>query len=450
MSKLNNVTDKIAVEYVALSSLRSPEINPRQWTKEATAQLEESITSFGVIDPLLVNSAPKRKGVIIGGNFRAKVAKKLGIKEVPVVWINIPDLKRETELLLRMNRNVGDWSYSLLAEFDPDLLKSVGFSSVEMDNIFAIDDTPEQFDLQKELAKLDIKKVTIKKGEIYEIAGCRCMCGDSTVESDVLKLYGKERADLILTDPPYRLSYLKAGKRGGKPVEGFGAKKNRKYLETDELPADFTERWMSNMAKVVKKDFQIICYENWKNIREIWNCMEQQGWKVKNMLVWHVPTRNQGFAGKHKFFSKHDIAIVGAADKLKFNFEKEAGELQNDYETALYAISGKPFWESYQKGKKYCPTDFLEFNAADKKSSGQAIIFGVKPVEILLPYAKVLSQRGDIIAEPFGGSGSTAATAIRLHRRCFLMEKSPVYLSVILNRLERLSGQKAQRVYAEK
>jgi DNA modification methylase len=443
-------SENIKVEYVDLSSLRIPAYNPRVWSKEAQNQLEESMTKFGLIDPLLVNSALARQGIIIGGNFRAKIAKKLGIKKVPVLWINIPDLEREKELCLRLNRNTGDWSYKLLAEFDPDLLKDIGFSGMELDDIFGIDDTPEQFDLEKELARLDIKNITIKKGEIYEIAGCRCMCGDSTLLNDVKKLYGNERADLILTDPPYRLDYLKSGKRGGKPTEGFGVKKNRKYLETDELPKDFTERWMSNIGKVVKDNFQIICYENWKNIREIWDCMEQQGWKVKNMLVWHLPNRTQGFAAKYKFFSKHDIALVGAADKLKFNFDQENGELQNDYETALYAIAGKPFWEPYQKGNKYCPSDFIEFHAADEKTSGQAIIFGVKPVEILLPYVKVLTKRGDLIGEPFGGSGSTAAAAIKMHRRCFLMEKSPVYLTVILKRLEKISGEKAKRVYATK
>jgi len=76
---------------------------------------------------------------------------------------------------------------------------------------------------------------------------------------------GKDKADMCLTDPPYILDYLR-GKRHNNPTEGFGAKKNRRYLETDVLPDDFTEKWMASINKIQKEDFIIIVYENWKNI----------------------------------------------------------------------------------------------------------------------------------------------------------------------------------------
>lgn len=261
----------------------------------------------------------------------------------------------------------------------------------------------------------------------------------------MLRLMNGEQADMCLTDPPYILDYLKGGKRHGKPTEGFGTKKNRRYLETDELPANFTELWMGNVAKIAKPDFSIIVYENWKNLRIIWAEMEKY-WKVKNMLVWHLPNRNQGFAAKYKFFSKHDIAMVGAGGTIKYNYEKEPDGLQEDYEAALFAIAGKPHWEGYQKGKKYQPTDFIDFNAADEKSSGQAIIFGVKPLEILIPYIKVLTKRDDLIVEPFCGSGSTLIAATKLHRRCYIMEKSPVYAEVAMDRWEKATGLKREKL----
>ena len=111
----------------------------------------------------------------------------------------------------------------------------------------------------------------------------------------------------------------------------------------------------------------------------------------------------------------------------------------------MFATSGKPHWESYGKNKKYCPTDFIEFVAADAKSSGQGIIFGTKPIEILIPYIKVLTKRGNLIVEPFGGSGSTLIAATKMQRRCYLMEKSPVYAQVILRRWEKLTGLKPKK-----
>jgi DNA modification methylase len=200
---------------------------------------------------------------------------------------------------------------------------------------------------------------------------------------------------------------------------------------------------MANIAKIQKESFSIIVYENWKNIRTIWGEMEKF-WRVKNMLVWHLNNRSQGFSAKYKFFSKHDIAMVGASPNsdIEFNTEEEKDGLQEEYETALFAIQGHPQWEGYEKGKKYQPTDFIEYKASDEKSSGQGVIFGTKPLEILIPYIKVLTKRDDLIIEPFGGSGSTLIAAVKMKRRCFVMEKCPAYAEVIKKRWENLTGLK--------
>jgi DNA modification methylase/glutaredoxin len=439
------MTNNLKIEYVPIDTLLVNEKNPRKWSKEQKEALKESIIKFGAVDPILVNSNEERKNIVIGGHFRLDVCKELGYTEVPVVFLNLTS-EKEAELNIRLNKNLGEWNFELLAEFDESLLSEIGFSSEELDNIFSLDDKEESFNLEEQLKKLNIQKINAKKGDVYELDGSRLMVGDSTIEEDMLKLCGGEKVDMVMTDPPYRLDYLNGKTRHGKPTEGFGSKKNRKYLETDILPDDFTEKWMANVFKVANENFSIICYENWKNIREIWNCMEKY-WRVRNMIVWHLPNRNQGYAGAHKFFSKHDIAMVGTSEKFSGMNEKAEKELlQNEYETALFAIQGKPHWESYGKGKKFCPTDFIEFNAADEKSSGQAIIFGVKPIEILIPYIKNLTKRGQVVLEPFAGSGSTLIASTKLERRCFIMEKSPVYAEVVLDRWEKLTGKKRKKI----
>lgn len=425
---------------VKISDLKPAKYNPRKWSDQAISQLTESIKQFGLVDAIIVNGNVDRKNIVIGGHFRLKIAKDLGYNEVPVVYIDIPEESREKELNLRLNKAVGDWDYSLLAEFDQTILAGVGFSSEELDDIFNIDDDQqEQFDLDKELQKLNIEEIEAQKGDIYELGDSRLMVGDSTIEADILKLMDGEQADMVFTDPPYRLSYMKGGVRHSKPVTGFGAKRNRRYLETDELPEDFTELWMANIAKVAKPNFSIIVYEAWHNVREIWGVMEQY-WRVRNMIIWHLPNRHQGFAAKYKFFSKYDLAMLGASGTVEYNDDPEEGPLQEEYETALYATSGKPQWEGYETGKKIQPTDFLEFNTDDAKNSGQSIIFGTKPVEILVPYIKVLTRRGDLVLEPFCGSGSTLIASIKLKRRCYLMEKSPTYAEVAMKRWEKITG----------
>lgn len=432
---------------IPVNLLKASEYNPRKWNEDRTNALRESISRFGIVDPIICNSAQGRENIVIGGHFRLKIAIDLGYKEIPVVFIELPDLDKEKELNLRLNKNLGEFDLSLLREFKEEFLADVGFTSEDIDNIFDVDPTPEIFNLKNELEKLNINEIKVQKGDIYEIDGSRLMCGDSTIEADMTKLMEGAHADMCFTDPPYILDYLR-GKTKQKDgvTEGFGLKKNRKYLETDVLPDNFTELWMANVAKVQKPDFSIMIFEHPKNLRTIWNELEKH-WRYRNTITWHVPNRVQGFSSKYKFFNKQDIALVGTQGDISLNVEPEDNSLfENEYENALYASSGKPQWEGYEKGKKICPTDFIEHIAADQKSSGQGIIFGTKPLELLIPYIKVLTKRGDLVLEPFGGSGSTLMASIKLGRICRIMEKSPTYTEVIINRWQKLTGKTAKKI----
>jgi ParB/RepB/Spo0J family partition protein len=125
----------LEIVYVNVSDLRESEYNPRRFPKEAKDKLKESIKKFGFVDPLIVNSNPERRNVVIGGHFRLLVAKELGIKEVPVVYVNV-DKEKEKELSLRLNRNTGEWDWKLLRMFESDFLKRIGFSDRDLEKIF--------------------------------------------------------------------------------------------------------------------------------------------------------------------------------------------------------------------------------------------------------------------------------------------------------------------------
>jgi len=439
-------TNNLKVVYVALADLKPAEYNPRKHTKEQAEQLKESINRFGIVDPIVCNSSPKRMNVVIGGHFRLEIAKELGYQTVPVVYVHIDDLEKEKELNVRLNKNTGEFDFELLAKFDEHFLKDIGFASEELDEVFGIEKDSEIFDLAKSLNDLGIKDIKAKKGDVFEIDGSRLMVGDSTIEADMLKLMDGVKADHVNTDPPYILDYLR-GKTKQKDgvTTGFGLKKNRRYLETESLPDNFTELWMANVAKVQNENFSILIFEHPKNLRTIWNALEKH-WRYRNTIVWHVPNRVQNFSAKYKFFNKHDIALVGTSGEIGLNLEEEDKLFQSQYENALFATAGKPHWEKYEKGKKICPTDFIDHTAVDKKSSGQDVIFGTKPIELLIPYIKVLTKRGDLVLEPFGGSGSTLIASIKLGRKCRIMEKSPVYAEIILRRWQEETGKTAKLI----
>lgn len=419
------------------------ELNPRKLSSEQAEKLKESLSKFNLVEIPAIDTYNK----ILAGHQRIKIMLLLGRSEEEID-VRVPNRELTKgefrEYNLRSNVQAGEWDWDALGNLDESFLIDI-FSSEDLDRIFQIDETPEEFDLEKELKKLDIQKILIQKGDVYALGDSKLMCGDSTIENDVLKLMGNEKSDMCFTDPPYILDYLHGKKKKGKATEGFGAKRDRRYLETDVLPPDFTEKWTTNIAKVQKPDFSIIVFENPKNLRIIWNELEKH-WKYRNTIVWHLPNRVQGFAAKYKFFNKSDIALVGTSGNISLNLEQEDELFQNEYENALFATSGKPHWEGYEKGKKIQPTDFIEFVASDEKNSGQGVVFGTKPIEILIPYIKVLTKRDDLIIEPFAGSGSTLIAATKMKRRCFVMEKSPVYSEVIKKRWEKLTGKEGVKI----
>lgn len=172
-------TNELEIEYLPIDLLRHPEVNPRKMSAKQFEDLAASVTTFGTVDPLVINSTPERENIVIGGNQRLEVLKKLGFTTAPVVRVYITDLEKEKELNIRLNKNQGEFDMNLLAKFDENLLKDIGFSSEELDDIFDIDPTPEIFDqVQKQFivpkkSKWGGKTFTFK--ELFKCASCRSL-----------------------------------------------------------------------------------------------------------------------------------------------------------------------------------------------------------------------------------------------------------------------------------
>lgn len=107
---------------------------------------------------------------------------------VPVVYLDIPKLQQEQELNIRLNKNTGEFDLSLFTAFPEAFLDDIGFSSESLDTIFEPDTSPDHFDLQKELKKMDIKSVRAKEGDVYELGESRLMVSDSTNSEHILTL----------------------------------------------------------------------------------------------------------------------------------------------------------------------------------------------------------------------------------------------------------------------
>ncbi len=177
------------VQYVDIEELKECGYNPRKFTAKKESELEESIKKYGLVEPIIVNSAENRKNIIIGGHFRYRVAKKLGIKKIPVVYIDIPDIEKEKELNIRLNKNVGEWDYPALADFDYKLLKEIGFNFGVYKNCF-------DFEQAEEIKKESI----IQDGEIITIENNKIICADCFETS----IYDNiPNPNIIIIDPMY-------------------------------------------------------------------------------------------------------------------------------------------------------------------------------------------------------------------------------------------------------
>ncbi len=483
MDKTLQEHKELQVVNVPIGDLTASEYNPRKWEQADVDQLKKSIGEFGVVDPLIANCAPNRKNILVGGHFRWYVLKEMGFKEVPVVYVKIPDIKREQELNLRLNKNMGKWDYDLLANFDENILLGVGFSTDELDEIFGLEKA-EEFDEAKELEKAVKNPRGVKTGDLWQLGDHKLIIGDSTKRENWQKLLGEEKFDFMFTDPPYNLAYSKKRVRKvktkdgwklkgervydkvgetdneGRPIRempktGFGAKQNRIYegMELSGGVPEFDE-WLS-----IANDFQnpkganIMIFENWKNIVTLWQAIEKY-WKIMNMVVWFLPNRHQGFSAKRHFYSKYDIAQVAGKGKLNLEEEDEFREylegkgqkLLDNYEIVLYGQKGDSAWGKAKGTKFWMIGDHITWVASSESSTGQNVVFGTKPIQILIPYIKILSPRNGIIMEPFGGSGSTIIASEIMKRKCRAIEISPTYAEVIISRFERISGQEAKKL----
>ena len=139
------------VEMVDINLLKPSEYNPRKLNKQEEQNLDASIDNFGMVEPIIANKAPGRENIIIGGHQRFFRLKKRGWKQVPVHYVEITDIEKERELNLRLNRNLGQWDYNLLSQFDKMQLASVGFSDSEVAKIFPDEKTEADVEFTEEL-----------------------------------------------------------------------------------------------------------------------------------------------------------------------------------------------------------------------------------------------------------------------------------------------------------
>ncbi len=383
ISKTVNINELIPAEY-----------NPRKLTQKQEAELNASIDKFDICDPIIIN----KNNIIIGGHQRIKVLKK---RNVTLVDVRIPSrdltIEEEKELNLRLNKNMGEWDFKLLSNFDKDLLINIGFDSIDIDKIFPVV-SDEKDDAIPEVKENEYGVVT---GDIWELGNHRLMCGDSTL-SDVAILMDGKLADMIHTDPPYNVNY---GANKKHPSHKIRSIENDHQSKEDW--EDFCNKLFLNFKAFNKGDIYM------------WGASGPEGMKMRLLLC---------DLGCH-----WSATIIWKKDRLVLT----PANYQRMYEPCFYGWFGK---STYQGDRKN--TEVWE----EKRPSSSKLHPTMKPVELCSRAIINSSKQRDIVLDLFLGSGSTLIACEKTGRYCYGMELNQHYCSVIIKRWEDFTGLKAKKI----
>lgn len=377
-----------------IDEIRPYENNPRV-NDGAVGAVAESIREFGFQQPIVVD----RDGVIIAGHTRYKAAKKLGLTEVPVVVAgNLTDEQvRAYRLADNKTGELAEWDFSVLEE------ELAGIGELDM-SLFGFE--PKEIEAPEEIAEDDYEEEPpevpkARLGDIYQLGRHRLMCGDSTDVQSVQKLCQGGQVDLLLTDPPYGVDYT------GKTKDALKIQNDAK---TDEALRDMLADAFSAASAVMKPGAVFyIWHADLKSLVFRLAC-QMAGWEVRQVLIW---AKNTMVMGRQDYQWKHEPCLYG--------WKEGAGHL----------------WASDRK-----QTTILEFDRPTKNKEHPTM----KPVKLFDYQIQNNTKGGDVVLDLFGGSGTTIIACEQDGRCARVMELDPRYVDVIINRWEKLTGERAVKI----
>lgn len=416
--------NKLQVHYMEASLLKASEYNPRKWDAKAESKLRESIERFGMVDPIIVNGASNRQNVVIGGHFRLHIAKKLGISQIPVIFVNLPDIKKEKELNLRLNRNTGEWDFELLKSFDMGMLLDVGFDDIDLSNIWddSLETEDDEFNIEKELK--EIKEPLTKPGYIYKLGEHILVCADASDPKTVASLASRKEVGMIYCDPPYNIS-LDYNKGIGTSGKYGGTRTNDRKSAVEYR--DFLKKTITNAMSIAKDDSHIFYWCDESYVGLLQDLYREMGISYKRTCLWIK--NNSNLTPQIAFNKVYESCVYGTIGKPFLSQQKNLNEILNkEIGTGNSALDDV--------------LDLIDIWIAKRLPSQDYMHPTEKPVTLHEKPLRRCTKIGDTVLDLMGGSGSTLIACEQMKRRCLMVEWEPIFCDLIVKRFEALTGEK--------
>jgi len=370
-------------------------------------QIEASIDNFGLVELPVWN---KRTKNLVGGHQRYKILAKKGYKEFEVSVVDL-DLKQEKALAIALNKVQGLWDKKNLAVILDELVKipnfnieSIGFNKAELSQIFdRYLNVPngDEFDFEKSAESIGTP--VTKRGDLIILEKHRLLCGDSFDRKDIALLMDDFKANMLVTDPPYRVRYLSAKR----------PKKSRKWekIYKDDLSQPEYEKWLrqilTNIEPYLLPGAPFYIWNGFAQFPHMLQTLEGLNFKISCVITW-----------------------------VKETFTISFGDFHQGGEFALYG------WKCSKKGGHpwYGGVDQSTIWQIHRVPTANYSHPTEKPIELFACSIRNSSKREDIVVDLFGGSGVAILASESLDRRCFVMEIEPKYCDVIVRRYIAYKG----------
>lgn len=376
------------MELVPIEKLVPYVNNARTHNASQIMKLRSSLREFGFINPVIID----RDYNIIAGHGRVMAAREEKIDKVPCVFVDYLTEAQKKAYILADNRMAMDagWDEQLLKveieslqaeNFDVSL---TGFDEKELSDLFDSekDAKDDNFDVDKELQKPTVTKA----GDVWLLGAHKLICGDSTKEETYKMLMGEQKANLVVTDPPYNVNY-----------QGSAGKIKNDNLKNDQF---------------------------YRFLLAAFTCMEKAMADDASIYVFHADTEGLNF---RKAFADAGFYLSGTCIWKKQSLVLGRSPYQWQHEPCLFGWkkNGRHQWYSDRK-----QTTIWEFDKPKKNGDHPTM----KPVPLIAYPIRNSSMTNCIVLDPFGGSGSTLIACEQTGRICRTIELDEKYCDVIVKR----------------